>query len=90
MNEQFQIRYSAPCWTTLLRYKTVNIKTNINDKRFGTIMHESKEIGNKVYDDLMELSVVRDQAHFKLFASKKSGVVRILDQDNDISWDLIN
>ena len=86
MYEFFRIRYSAPCWTTYLKYKTVNYKTNIVDRKHETEMHSSKSVNNIVYDEVMELVEYKESAHYRILASKNDGILQIFDQDNNVNW----
>jgi len=86
MYEAFTIRYSSPCWTKYIKYKTVNYNTNLKGGEYETIMHESTQVDGVLYDDIMELKTPRENAHLKILASESNGPVQIIDQDNSLTW----
>lgn len=88
--EYFSVRYSNPCWTTYLKYKTKIYNEKLRGDKYEAVMHDDFEVRQKKYTDVMELKTANDEAHFKMLASKGSGLIYIADQDNDVNWVLVD
>ncbi|MBT8232693.1 MAG: hypothetical protein HKN51_06250 [Saprospiraceae bacterium] len=84
--EAFMIKYSTPCWTTYIKYKT-NVKSSHSDPRDKTVMEDELVLNGKTYYNVIHLDYeLQERDHYAMYFTKDDGIIMIEDLDHDETW----
>jgi len=86
VQDQFTLKYSAPCTGTYIDYITKAYRTNTWSIKKESIMLPSKEVGGTTYKDVIQLKTIKEGSHFAFYVTKLDGIIQIDNLDLDINW----